>query len=258
MIDEVKGLISFMTRIPVGRSKSDFEGIAKYFMLMPLVGTLISIFGVAVTFLMYKIGFTSGNVVSAIVLFTLLYVQGFHHLDGLADYGDAWMVQGNARKKLEVMKDVYMGIGGFVFVFFIELISLFSIAYLFESNEILMFIKYLIIIETCSRLGLLSCACCGIPANEGTGRFFVKKATESHLLLGLLLSLAVSAVLHIPKIGVLCSILAVFWGMFFAWKCNNRLNCVTGDILGATAEISRMVLLFAVIAVAPYIDLIAI
>jgi adenosylcobinamide-GDP ribazoletransferase len=243
-----------MTRIPAGNSKSDFEGIAKYFMLMPLVGTLISLFGALVAILMSTLGITSGNILGTIVLFTLLYVQGFHHIDGLADYGDSWMVQGNARKKLEVMKDVYIGIGGFIFVFFVELVSLFSISYLFETNGIIIFVKYIIIIETCSRLGLLSCACCGIPSTEGTGRFFVKRTNESHLLTGLLLSLSVSLLLNIPKLGALCSILAVFVGMFFAWKCNNQLNCVTGDILGATAEISRMILLISVIIAAPLIS----
>jgi len=256
MIDELKGLILFMTRIPVGHSKSDFEDIAKYFMFMPLVGTLISLFGVFSAYLLNYLGFTSGNILGTTVLFTLLYIQGFHHLDGLADYGDSWMVTGNARKKLEVMKDVYMGIGGFVFVFFVELMSLFSFAYLFETNSFTLFLKYIIIIETCSRLGLLSCACCGIPANDGTGRFFAKKSNEYHLLTGLIFSLGVSILLQIPKIGVLCSILAVFLGMFIAWKCNNKLGCVTGDIFGATAEISRMVFLIVIIAFTPYFSLI--
>ncbi|WP_459202547.1 adenosylcobinamide-GDP ribazoletransferase [Methanococcus sp. CF] len=254
MIDELKGLVLFMTRIPIGMSKSGFEDIARYFMFMPLVGTLISLFGVFTACLLNYVGITSGNIIGTAVLFTLLYIQGFHHLDGLADYGDAWMVTGNARKKLEVMKDVYMGIGGFVFVFFVELLSLFSYAYLFETSEFTVFLKYIIIIETCSRLGLLSCACCGIPANEGTGRYFAKTSNESHLLTGLIFALGVSIVLQIPKIGVLCSILAVFLGMFIAWKCNNKLGCVTGDIFGATAEISRMVFLIVIIAVTPYIS----
>jgi adenosylcobinamide-GDP ribazoletransferase len=248
MIDEIKGLVAFMTRIPVGHFRSNFEDMARYFMILPLIGTLVGIFGALVAFVFNYFNFEASNVVGVVVMFALLYMQGFHHVDGLGDFGDAWMVMGNTRKKLEVMKDVYMGTGGLIFVFLIELISIFSIAYFYENLSFILFAKYIIIGETCSRLGLLSSACCGIPSKEGTGRHFVKNTKEFHLFIGYVLTLAVSVLMGVPKIGALCSTLAVFFGMFIAWNSNKSFKCVTGDILGATNEITRAIVLIAAIA----------
>ncbi len=242
-LDAIKGLIAFMTRIPVGHFKSGFEEISKYLTFIVIIGLFIGFIGAICSYPFFYFGINS-EVVGVIVLFIMLYIQGFHHVDGLGDYGDAWMVMGNAKRKLEVMKDKYMGVGAFVFIFFIELMSITSINYiygLFNSNFI-MFLKIVVLIESCSRLSLLSCACCGIPSKDGTGRYFAKNNSEYQLFIGYMFVLIVSFLMEIPKIGVLLSTLAVFLGMFIAWVSNKNLKCITGDILGASCEIARAVL----------------
>ncbi len=82
MIDEIKGLVAFMTRIPVGHFRSNFEDMARYFMILPLIGTLVGIFGALVAFVFNYFNFEASNVVGVVVMFALLYMQGFHHVDG--------------------------------------------------------------------------------------------------------------------------------------------------------------------------------
>ncbi len=247
-IDAIRGLVAFMTRIPMGYFRSGFEEISKYLLFIVFIGMFIGFIGAMVSYPFYYFGINS-DIVGVIVLFVMLYIQGFHHVDGLGDYGDAWMVMGNARKKLEVMKDKYMGVGAFVFIFFIELLSITSINYLYEllSSDFLLFVKLIILIEGCSRLGLLACACCGIPSKSGTGRYFAKNNSEYHLFMGYLFLLILSFLMGISKIGVMCSTFAVFFGIFMAWNSNKNLKCITGDILGASCEITRGVLFIVVI-----------
>ena len=244
-IDGIKGLVAFMTRIPVGNFHSDLEEISRYLLFILFIGVFIGFLGSLVALPFYYLGVESPILVGTLVLFTMLYIQGFHHVDGLGDYGDAWMVMGGAKRKLEVMRDKYIGIGALVFVFFVEIISLTSIGYLYSKLSFLTFSKLMVITEASSRLGLLTCACCGIPSKEGTGRYFVKNTNEFHLSLGYLIMMILSFLLDVPKIGVLCSTVAVFFAMAVAKRANNEINCVTGDVLGATVEMTRAVVLLA-------------
>ena len=243
VIDGIKGLVAFMTRIPVGNFHSDLEEISQYLLFILFIGMFIGLLGSLVVLPFYYLNVDAPILVGTLVLFTMLYIQGFHHVDGLGDYGDAWMVMGGAKRKLEVMRDKYIGVGALVFVFFVEMISLASIGYLYSKLPFLTFLKLMVITEASSRLGLLTCACCGIPSKEGTGRYFVKNTDEYHLSLGYLIMMILSFLLDIPKIGVLCSTVAVFFAMAVAKRSNSEINCVTGDVLGATVEMTRAVVL---------------
>ncbi|EHP86450.1 adenosylcobinamide-GDP ribazoletransferase [Methanotorris formicicus] len=238
MIENIRNLIAFMTRIPIGTENFNFEEIANYFFILPIIGLLIGGLGTLSAYILSYI-FPS-TIVGVVVVFFLLYIQGFHHVDGLADFGDAWMVMGSPKRKLDVMKDVYMGIGGLIFVFFVELISIFAIVYAIEFSVI-----YILIAEVCSRLGMLACACCGTPCSEGTGRYFVKKSDEKFVVVGLILTLLIVFPLT-GKLGVLCVILAVLSGGYIARVANKHFRCVNGDVLGASNEITRMIVLLGI------------
>ena len=248
-IDAIRGLTAFMTRIPMGNFKSGFEEMSKYLVFIIFIGMFIGFIGSIASYPFYHLGIKSNIIVGALVLFIMLYIQGFHHVDGLGDYGDAWMVMGSARKKLDVMKDKYMGVGAFVFIFFTELISVASIGHLYEItySDFLLFVKFIILVEACSRLGLLACACCGIPSKSGTGRYFAKNNSEYHLFIGYMILLIISFLMDIPKIGVVAATFAVFLGIFIAWNSNKNLKYVTGDVLGASNELTRALVFIVLI-----------
>ncbi|HID47174.1 MAG TPA: adenosylcobinamide-GDP ribazoletransferase [Methanothermococcus okinawensis] len=246
-IDRIKGLIAFMTRIPVGNFHSDLEEISRYLLFILFIGMFIGFLGSLVALPFYYLEIDAPILVGTLVLFVMLYIQGFHHVDGLADYGDAWMVVGDARRKLEVMRDKYIGVGALIFVLFLEMISLASIGYLYSKLPFITFTKLIVVTEASSRLGLLVCACCGIPAKEGIGRYFVKSTDEYHLSLGYLIMIILSFLLDVAKIGILCSTVAVFFAMAVAKRSNSEIQCVTGDVLGATTEMTRAVVLLTTV-----------
>jgi adenosylcobinamide-GDP ribazoletransferase len=108
-------------------------------------------------------------------------------------------------------------------------------------------VKLIILVEACSRLGLLACACCGIPSKSGTGRYFAKNNSEYHLFIGYMILLIISFLMDIPKIGVVAATFAVFLGIFIAWNSNRNLKCITGDVLGASCEIARALIFVLII-----------
>ena len=243
MFKEFKALLSFFTRIPIYVEDFDFEDIANYFYLIILIGYIFGIFSLIFG---YIFSFLFPNFLAAIlILFFIEYLNGFHHIDGLIDFGDGWMAVGDKKKKLMAMKDRYIGCGGLVFSFFINLMAVASISYILDIN-----ILYLLVVEVCAKLGMLSCSTFGSPLIEGTGRYFVKKADEKFLTIGVILSLPLLLIFSgvERKIIIIAIITAIITGLCMAKIAKKHFGGVNGDVLGASNEITRVVILMAIIA----------
>ena len=245
-VDAIRGLMAFMTKIPMGNFKSGFKEMSHYYVFIIFIGLFIGLIGAPFSYPFYYFN-VGGIIVGVVVLFAMLYVQGFHHVDGLGDYGDAWMVMGAPKKKLAVMRDKYMGVGAFVFIFFVELLSISSIAELYAGAGFLQFVKLIILAEGCSRLGSLCCASLGAPSKEGTGRYFIENTKKIHLLIGIITLLFISYLIGIFKIGLMSIAVAVLVGMAIVKSSKKSFGCITGDILGASCEITRAFVLLIMV-----------
>ncbi|ACV24023.1 adenosylcobinamide-GDP ribazoletransferase [Methanocaldococcus fervens] len=242
MFREFKALLSFFTRIPTYVEEFDFERIANYFYLIVLIGYIFGIFSLIMG---YVFNFLLPNLLAAVlILFFIEYLNGFHHIDGLIDFGDGWMAVGDKRKKLMAMKDRYIGCGGLVFAVFINLLAVASISYILDIN-----IFYLLAVEVCTKLGMLSCSTFGNPLIEGTGRYFVKKSDEKFLTIGIILALPLILIFDgiERKIIIIAIITAIISGLCMAKIAKKHFGGVNGDVLGASNEITRVVVLIAVI-----------
>lgn len=123
-------------------------------MISVLVGFFALIIGLFLNILNFPI-----FVISVIIYSFLIWFNGFHHLDGLIDIGDALMVHGTPEKKISVMRDSMIGTGG-IALFFI--VGILTIAFL---NSILLigFISSILICEMSAKVGLVSCAISSKP-----------------------------------------------------------------------------------------------
>jgi adenosylcobinamide-GDP ribazoletransferase len=243
MFKEFKALLSFFTRIPIYVDDFDFEDVANHFYLIILIGY---VFGAFSLMLSYIFSFLFPNLLSAVlILFFVEYLNGFHHIDGLIDFGDGWMAVGDKRKKLMAMRDRYIGCGGLVFAIFVNLLAVASLSYILDIN-----ILYLLVAEVCAKLGMLSCSTFGNPLTEGTGRYFVKKSDEKFLTVGIILSLPLLLMFGgiERKIVIIAIITAIITGLCMAKIAKKHFGGVSGDILGASNEIARVVVLITIIA----------
>ncbi|XRO77155.1 adenosylcobinamide-GDP ribazoletransferase [Methanocaldococcus sp. 10A] len=243
MLKEFKALLSFFTRIPIYVEDFNFEDIANYFYLIILIGYVFGIFSLIFG---YVFSFLLPNLLAAIlILFLIEYLNGFHHIDGLIDFGDGWMAVGDKRKKLMAMKDRYIGCGGLVFAIFVNLLAITSISQILEIS-----ILYLLVVEVCAKLGMLSCSTFGNPLIEGTGRYFVKKSDEKFLTIGVILTLPLLLIFNgfERKVVIIAIITAIIIGLCIAKISKKHFGGVNGDILGASNEITRVVVLIVIIA----------
>jgi len=238
----LKGLFGFLTIIPVGMES--IEVISKYFFLCPLVGLVIGSVAGAVGFATNL--FLPDLISGFLVLVSIQLLTGFHHLDGLLDLSDAAMARGDAERRLEIMHDMYTGAAAIASG--VIVLALTGLAFgSFSGLEIL---KVAVVAEVVAKESMVLTAYMGKkPSYEGMGYYVVESMKKKHVkaVASLLLCAAVGFFLvgfNFVWVLVAMTVAVLILGSY----ADKTLGCVTGDVMGATNEINRMIALLMMVA----------
>lgn len=232
---QLKGTLGFLTIIPVSGDYSLRE-IARSAWLFPAVGFLL---GIAAGFAGQLLSLVlPWSIASIAALFTLLLLTGFHHLDGLLDFGDALLVRGSHAKRRRIMHTPGIGAGAFGLGVMVILITYIALS---QSQNL---IKALILAESSAKFSMLLTAFFGNPAWQGMGNDFLKALRKEKriLLLGFILYLLLVGPLAQAKIPLILLTVLIF-SFLIARFSRALIGGVSGDVLGATNEITRMLVL---------------
>lgn len=246
MLKEIKNLFSFLTIIPVSMDKDMLIDCARFMFVFPLVGAFIGLLAGAFGWVAYQ--FLPSLVVGALVLGVLLLITGLHHTDGLLDFGDGVMAHGTPERKIEVMHDQLTGAGGLALGIMTYLITALSIA---ELNAGII-IQSVVVVEVSAKLAMVVGAWAGKPVHEGMGSSFLAAMYGSKGDVRLLAALIISFVIAVPLLwlaGAVAVMAAVIAGFVMVWVAHRHFKGVTGDVLGATNELARLVSLVVLLAV---------
>ena len=239
----LKGLFGFLTIVPVGMES--IEVISKYFFLCPIVGLVIGLVAGAVGFASNI--FLPDLISDFLVLVSIQLLTGFHHLDGLLDLSDAAMARGDTKRRLEVMHDMYTGAAAVASGFIV--LALTGLAFGHFSG--LGILKVAVVAEVVAKESMVLTAYLGKkPTYEGMGYYVVESMKNKHL--EAVFSLLLCAVVGFVLVGVsfvwVLAAMAVAVAVLTSYA-NKTLECVTGDVMGATNEINRMIALIMILAV---------
>lgn len=243
IIKGLKVLFSFLTIVPVGMES--IEAVSKYFFLCPIVGLVIG-FVAGVVGLVSNL-FLPSLISGFIVLVSIQLLTGFHHLDGLLDLSDAAMARGDSKRRLEVMHDMFTGAAAVAAGVIVLVVTALAFGY-FSGLEIL---KAALVAEVVAKESMVLTAYFGItPTYKGMGYYVVESMRNRHLKA--LFSVVLSGVIVFLLVGI--SFMYVFVAMEAAVVvvsvyANKTLGCVTGDVMGATNEVSRVLSLLVLLAV---------
>ena len=232
MLKEIGSIFSFLTIIPT--SNANLETVAKYMYLFPIVGIAI---GLVVGSIGFGISFfLDPLIVSLLVVASLALITGIHHTDGLADFADGLMVKGAKEKKLAAMKDLATGSAGIVAIvlYLVGLIVAFSL-----SSGYQLFLAILLS-EIIAKYSMVLMASLGKSASVGSNSPFVELMKNRK-------KLAVTTVITlIPLIalggttGLIVFAVGTTFTLFLLALSTRSFGGITGDILGATNELSRL------------------
>ena len=243
IVKGLKGLFGFLTILPFGMES--IEALSKYFFLCPLVGLVIGLVAGAVGF---GAGFVLPDLICGfLVLASLQLLTGFHHLDGLLDFSDAAMARGDAKRRLEVMHDMYTGAAAVASG--VIVLALTGLA--FGSFSGLDLLKAAVVAEVVAKESMVLTAYFGKkPCYKGSGYYVVEAMENKHV--EAIVSWVLCSVVGFVLVGVwfvfVLAAMAVAVAVLTAYS-NKTLESVTGDVMGATNEINRMIALIMILIV---------
>jgi adenosylcobinamide-GDP ribazoletransferase len=255
MRKEIKNLFAFLTVLPLRMDMDCLADSAKLMWLFPLVGAIIGlisgVFGWAISQLL------PGLVVGAITLGVLLLLTGLHHTDGLLDFGDAVMYHGTPERKIEIMHDQLTGAGAIGLGFMTYIITGFAFGELGRSVTIFgvsvpLIIPALIIVEACAKLAMVVGAWAGKSVHQGMNSPFLEAMHGGKGSARMMASVVLALILAVAllQFAGFVSVLAAFLtGIAMVAVAHRHFKGVTGDVLGATNELTRMVCVVVLLAV---------
>jgi adenosylcobinamide-GDP ribazoletransferase len=236
----VRSLLSFFTALPVG--DVTLEAAAKRAYLLPLVGLFTAAPGAALILLAYTV---PPGVVATLALGAVLLAAGLHHTDGVLDVGDALLVRGTPQRRLAVLKDTRVGVGGLGALFVVYAPTLAALIALANDSPAGAALT-LIAGEISARSAMLLALAFGKPAEAGSSSVpFVRCLKGPRRAVGALLALLAPLLPLLPLGGLapLAVLLAPLTALVALQTARRTFGGISGDVVGATGELARAALL---------------
>ena len=241
-INGIFGLISFSTILPINIHTS-IEEMAQFTWIWPMIGALIGIIIGTFGFLLVDLIHLPVLIAAALIYSFSIWFTGFHHLDGLIDFGDGMMVHGSPEKKIDIMRDKRIGTGGIAYLLMVGLITFAAIG---SAPAVVIF--YIILVsEMAAKIGIVTCATFSEPFPDGTGRSFIESMNKKLLLLSFILTCTVGFLVF-NTTGVIGITMGLLAGVLIAGITKKNFKWATGDVLGTSNEIARMLALVIMVA----------
>jgi adenosylcobinamide-GDP ribazoletransferase len=225
----------------------DEDGLAQaatYMPLFPIIGALI---GLASGTLVWALDPLLPSLVAGMLgLGFILLLTGVHHTDGLLDFGDGIMYHGHPEDKIRVMRDPQTGAGGLSLGLVVLSTTAFSIAGLDRS----IVIQCLIVSEAAAKFAMVFQAWAAKSAHSGLNTPFLqamhRRWRRVRLATGFALLLVIS-VLALQIVGVVVAIAAPLVAATVLMISYKQFAGITGDVMGATNELTRLVSLLVIL-----------
>ena len=230
----------FFTVLPLG-APGGLPEVAAAGYLLPLIGAVLG--GLEGLVAWSSLRLFGPLPAAAITLAAALLLTGLHHMDGLADLGDAVMVHGGPARRLEVLKDRTLGVGAAGTLLLTYLITWAALAQLDAALTGLRLVLSLVAIEVCARLGLMLVAAMSRPSHAGSGSAFITVLKGRPAAAGVAAALAILGLLAWPA-GLALIVAAVvatnLVAAVLAAAAARLFGVANGDVLGAAVELGRM------------------
>ena len=241
MLKEISSVFSFLTIFP--SSSASLENIAKYMYVFPIVGIAIGLlvgsFGFGLSFILDPL------LVSLLVVASIAIVTGIHHADGLADFADGLMVKGSKARKLEAMKDLSTGSAGIVAIvlYLIGLVITISLTSGFDL------FKAILLSEILAKFSMVLMASLGNSASLGSNSPFVKIMKDKKKLVAAFIIMLIPIIVIGETTGLVMLGVTVTLTLFLLAISTRSFGGITGDVLGATNEFTRLASLMVFVSI---------
>ena len=246
-MNKLKLILSFFTRINVGKVEYTDGEFEKSIKLTPVVGIIIGLILLIASIVLCKI--QNKLVVGFLITLIYLIVTGGLHFDGLSDSFDGLFSGRDKERMLEIMKDSRVGAFGVLAVVFS------IIGYIIFIGDVS--IATIAIFPIVGRCSLYIASKFGSYGRvSGMGQVFVEKGNTSGFRnIFILTNIAIIIVSILTKEYYL--IAGTFIAYIISYRIvkfsHNKIDGITGDILGMIVELSQLSFLIASYIIASFL-----
>ena len=267
-----RDLLSFLTIIPVGGKEDFIFTTASNMYLFPIIGGLIGLLAglyfvassAIVSFLLSLVNvyialptaLLGALIPATMTVAFLLVMTGLQHFDGLIDLGNAIGIRNLHDRKMKA-HEWTVTYGGAVLALAIEGLAFYGLFWIIRGtfNPLFAFLA-VFTAEVSAKLAMVTIVWVGKPSHKGLGSIFLAKAKKKlNIAAYALTALIIYPVFYFtgyPIFGLAAIGLAfVSVPVAFLMKkvSNSVFGGVSGDMIGATNEVTRAVILvlFAVL-----------
>ena len=250
------GILQLLTRIPINMDTGFDEEFDKSIIYFPLVGLVLGVIYLVITYISLQV--FDIYIVSIIFLISEVLLTGGLHLDGLGDTFDGIYSYRNKEKILEIMKDSRLGTNALLAIVFLILLKV-GFVYSIISMDIL---YPLLLTPIYGRLAIVfSCYKNKTPRPGGMGDLFIGKVNNKQLFITILYTILIVILAYVLiKISiyevlfsiVFIPVLYILTRMFTRY-ITNKIDGISGDILGCWCELSQLIYLIFIYLVYRFI-----
>jgi adenosylcobinamide-GDP ribazoletransferase len=265
-IKTFRDLLAFLTIIPMGGKEDFVFTSAENMYLFPLIGGFIGtlagayfigsnylihfLLGLVNNLIALPVDFLANFASAAMTVAFLLVLTGLQHFDGLIDLGNALRYRNEHDRKMAAHAWT-VNYSGAVFAMIVEFAAFLGLFLLVPafSNPLLIFAA-IISAEIAAKLAMVTLVWIGKPTHKGLGSIFLKKAKKKLNIVAYAVSAVIAFVLFTLAVNPLYGALGVglvFVSVPVAWVmekvAEKVFGGVSGDVIGATNEVSRAITL---------------
>ncbi|MDR0882787.1 MAG: adenosylcobinamide-GDP ribazoletransferase [Candidatus Adiutrix sp.] len=226
--------LSFMSLIPTGRDTPlTPEEMGRFPAFYPVVGLFLGL-DMFILWLLIAPLLPARVAALLVVIFLVVVNRGFH-LDGLSDTADALFSHQPRQRQLEIMKDSHQGTFGVLSIVLAILLKVEFVALLAPDAP-----WFLILWPVWGRVAASVAAVRStyVGLSQGLGYLMVAKSTSREMFLAALFTLLLSC--GGGWAALLTAVAAILCGLILTRIWRAALGGVTGDLLGATIELTEM------------------
>jgi adenosylcobinamide-GDP ribazoletransferase len=232
----IQSVLAFLTILPVGKQNQDIYYIAKNMFLFPVAGLIIgSIIGAMA---LGVSNFVHPLLTGFLVTGALVILTGVHHTDALADFADGLMAKGSKEIKHKAMLDPAVGSAGVatLVMYFSGMIIVFNIG--FGSN--LAIFTSIITAEVIAKYVMVLLANRGISAWEGFSSPFIAAMKDRYKMIAATAIMVAIIWFASSYVGFIALTISLILAQLLKYLSSKSFGGVSGDVLGASNEITRL------------------
>ncbi len=229
-----RAVLSFLTVLPAG--SYDIYTAARGMYLFPLVGAAV---GVIVGGMAFGLSFfLHPLIVGLLATGALVIITGVHHTDALADFADGLMAKGGKEAKHKAMLDPAVGSAGVatLVLYFAGMIIVF---YTGLSPGPKVFFS-LVTAEAIAKYSMVLLANRGASAWQGFSSPFTSAMKSGKKLLAATAITLPIAWFATGQAGLIALSVSIAISLMMLYMSNRNFGGISGDVLGASNEITRL------------------